>query len=568
LDLIVLHLDFWILERGLRLIEARGSAKSSAACALEAMSVAPTAKLHEMMRAVAFQRFLDMGDLECALRTILKETFSADRSADSVGPRAADADAFRDCIGLLVNAAVDAGQFSWLSNWGLPLPVKELAALAFERRARSSDALSQAYLAHGDYEGSMLSAESPAAGVEQLRQRQLFGPYEYLYVWLVEMGNLEGAGACGLEWYERVSTEGLVLARAASSSLPRIVSGSQIGPLVTWTQVKARALAITCIAVRQLPSSLQFVNRSRHSLVADYSSVSTHGDRIGTVDLDWLSRRHLLARAQISCLTRRKSSASGERGLLPAPDYIVGHAEHLLADDEKGVNFIVSSLFAPPITFEKVCSAVDLAIAWIPEHGDKRLVHVVQNAAKVVAAEPAAQARIPGLSSAEMSVLLEMVSMRTRSSSISNSPRRNWYLVAAEGMLSCSNGHVGIPKWCTDGAIWGTKPFGTGVESWEDPSNDIGNPGGMARAFLRYNRPCDAAQVLLHLLRIIQREDSQDYGIHVPLNVMDATLVALEHCEESNGTTASEWHRRLEKAVFSYKEYKQVSVDRGYSPGI
>jgi hypothetical protein len=557
-SLIVNHLDFWILERCLRLIEARGSAKTAAACALEAMVVAPSAKLYEMMRAVAFQRFLDMGDLECALQTILREPFTDDKAEDLASVRIDDANAFRDCIGLLVNAAVDSGRFSWLLTWGLPGAVKELAALALERRARSTDAVSHAYLMQEDREMTGLGRAS-----NLLASNDISGPYEYLYVWLLEMDDLAGAGACGLEWYERVSTEGLAQARTAATSFPGKVSGSPITPLVTWGNVKARALAAACLAVRQLPPSMQFVNRSRHSIVAGYSALSGSGAKIGTVDLDWLSRRHLLSRAQVSCLTSRLSISYVDRGLtMPAADYIVGHAQHLLADDEKGVNFVASSLLAPPMSLEKVCLAVDIAIAWIPEHGDERLVHVIHNTAKVAAGEVGAQVKSMGLSSVELSELLEIVNVRTKALPSSGSCRRNWYLVAAEGMLSGSVGHAGIPKWCTDAAMWATKPFGVGVEAWEDGSNESGNPSGMARAFLRYNRPCDAAQVLLHLLRIVQREDSQDYNFHVPLNVIEATLAALEHAEDSDGKGASEWYRRLYKAMLAYKEYARMAMDR------
>lgn len=520
-------LDFWLLERALRLVEGVGSPKAAAAIALEALAAAPGAKKYEMMRAAAFGKFLDAGDLQCALQTILKAPFqvSGAEVADAVNEESASA--LRDSIGLLVNAAIDAGKFTWLLRGDLPSPVKELAALALERRARSSEMFVREYLLREVRDAT--SIESNAA-----RADRISSPYEYLYIWQLGRKDIQGAASCAVEWFERVATEGLGETRMFANSAGSSLTHSPLALLLTWARIKSRALAAACTAIRSLPPTRQFVARSRHSVMAGYTPVESTD---GVIDLAWLSRRLLLARAQMICLAKRMSSTaplSGAAASLPSTEYVVSQADILLGDQERGVNFAVSSLLSGHVSCENVFLALDLALSW-----DVHVAEVVRVAGILSSSDGKSSGSEAGLSYSDLSKILTIVTKASREGGRSSS--RNWYLVAADGALEASAGTVGVPRWLSDAAAFGP---GVGAEARTFASGDVGGDArGMVNAWLRYGRLVDAAQLLISGLResidLLQGGKSESSRrVDVPYTQIDATLKLLTQSIEDGGSEA------------------------------
>jgi hypothetical protein len=531
-DVVQAQLDFWILERSLRLLDCNGAIRAAAAAALEALSVAPNRKLYEMMRAAAFQRFLDVGDLNSALLTILKEAYEESGPVGADLANIEDSAALCDCVGLLVNAAVDAGRFAWLLVSELPLPVKEYVAHALERRARSCETFAQDSLLRGLSGGIIDGATSPLS---------TSSPYEYLYAWHLAREDITAAAQCALEWYERVSLQGLSQIRTFSSSSGG-GAGSKSTPttlLIMWTRMKAWALGATCTAVKRLPAHLQYLSRSRYSVSA--SSTSCSASNSGVVDAEWISRRHLLARAQLICLARNTNVSAGLK-----TDYLLTHAEYLLGDGEAGVNFAVSSLLSAPASKNSVHTAVDLALAWLPDGGKDRVLQVVRAAAVL-----ACNASLYSLTGARcdpmtFSALRDMLDMVTTTAREANVSSRNWYLEAAEGALEGSAYSIRLPHWLTDMAAWGSTPRGasTIIGSLSRKSNACcaGDPASMVRLWLRHNRPADAALTLISGMKSGLRWRAP---IHVPHSAVNATLEMLSNCADDSGDSMLKLRAKL-----------------------
>jgi hypothetical protein len=545
------HLDFWLLERSLRLIEGGDFAEAAAAMALEALSVAPDAKKYEMMRAAAFGRFLDAGDLEYALQTILKPPFQV--SGLQVGEAVNEecACALRDCVGLLVNAAIDRGRFAWLLEGELPAPVKELAALALERRARSSEMFVREHLIQEIRHGAILGGDSAT---------RVSSPYEYLYVWQLERQDVNGAAVCALEWYERIASEGLNETRVFAASSRASLVQSPLALLLTWARIKSRALAAACATVRSLPGGQQYVARSRHCILAGYTPVSVAE---GVVDLDWLSRRHLLARAQMTCLSKRIGKESQTETALtpskmPSSDYVLSQADVLLGDGDRGVSFAVSSLLASPTSIEATFQALDLALAWRSEDcGDSLVAGVISVAGM------RASARLPGnstsvhvLSYADLNRLLDHVTTATETGGRCMS--RNWYRVAAEGALEASAGTTGLPRWLSDAASFGP---GVGAEARAFASGKLGGDAcGMIQLWLRYGRLAEAAELLIcglhESIALLQRHDLTAAQVDIPYSCLDSTLELLAESirTESGGPVEKQYHEELRSLACTLAE--------------
>jgi hypothetical protein len=521
------HLDFWLLERALRLLEGSGSSKAAAAIALEALAAAPDAKKYEMMRAAAFRRFLDASDLECALQTILKSPFqgAGARAGDAVSEESACA--LRDCVGLLVNAALDAGRFTWLLKGDLPAPIKELAALALERRARSSEMFVREHL--------LQELRGADPGGEPGARQRVSSPYEFLYVWQLAREDVVGAAVCAVEWFERVASEGLTETRLFASSSRASLTHSPLALMLTWARIKSRAIAAACAAVRTLPPDRQYVARSRHSILAGYTPTNAAE---GVVDLEWLARRHLLARAQMICLTKRlsvggRAAAHPRAGKMPSTEYVISQADVLLGDQERGVSFAVSSLLVAPVSTEALFLALDLALAWRSDDcGDRLVAGVVSVAGVLSCSTPPGGGQAAGddgyaLSFADMNKLLDRVSASMKAGGRCTS--RNWYLAAAEGALEASAGTAGIPRWLSDAAAFGP---GVGAEARTFAAGKLGgDASGVVRLWLRYGRLAEAAQLLITGLResieVLRGRGGPAAQVDVPYSAIDATLELL-----------------------------------------
>jgi hypothetical protein len=540
-DIFKSRLDFWLLERALRMMDRTGAIRAAAAIALEALPLAPTSKLYEMMRAAAFQRFLDVGDLNSALRTIVKQGSGGPMCFGDSLANEDDAAAVSDCLGLLVNAAVDSGQFAWLSSVHRTLLGSEYVAIALERRARSSGPLNPDYLRDGPFVRLVTTDVRHTL-------RSPSSPYEFLYVWHLARHDAAAAAQAALEWYERVSHQGLSQILAACSPDVNISSQSaSVAALLLWTRMKMRALCAACTAVRRLPKHLQFVSRSRYS-----ASIGGLGCEMadGIVDLQWLSRRHLLVRAQLLCLFR---VMNGYPSL--STEYIVTHSERLLSDQDAGVNFAVSSLLFAPVSKDRMFTAVDLALSWLHDHGDLCMTQVIRTAAisSCFEAVSLSSSRCPSLSFATLRDILEMVSSAVQQG---NSCARNWYLVAAEGALEGSPRSAGLPYWLPNVTAWGVSPqFASsnsevGVVQASDAC--VGDPAGIVRLLLRFTRPAEAALTLISGLELkaeLATANRSAFRLQIPHAAVNSTVEMLSDVSGDTSDSFADLSEKLMEVV-------------------
>lgn len=518
------HLSFWLMERSVRLLEGSGSPRTAAAAALVAMMRAPDRQRYETMRAAAFGRFLDGGQLEHALTALLKAPFHKDVASLF---EENEAGALRDALGLFVNAAADRGRLQWLADCDLPEPLKALAAMSLERRARASDPM------HIDAEA--ISGEVASAGFRVVADGALQkrAEYEHLYAWQILRGDEAGAATCALEWADRLCTEGLALVRGAFAGRSAGIIGLlQLRLLLLWARTKCQALSSALAAAQLQPHSRRFIARSRFSILAQEPSAVLPS----VVDIPWVSRRHLLAHAQSRCLMQMVSGAVEAPATAGNPTYLLEHGSTLLTEQQQGVNWVVGALETAP-SYENLLLCSELTLAWVPEHGDSRVVDVIRAAARAAASRSAETLTFPELDNLLKAVTTGIDSMRSR---------RNWHLVAVESALAASAGAVALPQWLIDAAAWGSVAFacGTTVQERMFSGRGSGDAAGVARALLRYNRPVDAARVLLAGL---QAGDSQR-GFYVPYAAVDATLETLAQIEEDY-PDATDYRHRLEASA-------------------
>lgn len=481
------NLGFQVIQRSARIFEQASFHKVAAAAAYRAMKVAPRRADFETMRALAFQRFLDVGDLESALDIVLTERPVPDADDESVLDYGS---ALRDCVSLLVDTAVETGRFAWLQSYSLPPVVAEIGAMALARRARSYTVVPDEVL---EYELAPGSRRASNDGVAQSMRRRP-SAYEYLLTWLIRMGNVEHAASCALEWYERLSSEGLAKALRTAQNVDRNGTTRVIPALLVWSRLRYRALAHACALVRSLGDDSQYVTRTRHSVV---SEIPTSCGPDNVVDLAWLSRRHLLARAQMNLLAVQESTSRKlQNPRAPKLDLILSDSGKVLLDGEAAVNFAVVSVLGGCASRDAIDTALALALAWLPEHGDFALSEIVRTAAGHAARSGTGKRGRGALSYVELADMLEVVLWATHQNKAAT--RRNWYLVAAEGALStsCVNS---LPQWLIGAAAWGVRPFGAGRNQGEEQDSPqfVGDPCGLARALLINNQPVAAAQVLV-----------------------------------------------------------------------
>ncbi|KAI0560820.1 DNA polymerase alpha catalytic subunit [Gracilaria domingensis] len=203
------------MEKCVRLFESFGAPKHAASCALEGMPEAPNREKHESMRAAAFSRFIDAGELEAALTAILSDPFMG---GETISVKVLESESLRDAVSLLVNATADDGKLQWLVEQELPGPLKVMCGHALERRARATENFPIT-------EMTMRAAIDPSMLLDQdmdhMDDFDVASDYELVYSWHVFHGDDASAATTALEWAGRVSNEGLLSIRNAISGPSR-----------------------------------------------------------------------------------------------------------------------------------------------------------------------------------------------------------------------------------------------------------------------------------------------------------------------------------------------------------
>ena len=524
------HLGFWLLERSVRLLESSGAPKDAAAAALEAMDRAPDAKRHEMMRAAAFSRFLDAGDLEQALTAIISDPF---QGRDDSLVFSEESGALRDAFGLFVNAVADYGKLKWLAEYDLPEPLRVLCGQALERRARAADPLHigdyiirNHHIFHPSYDKDLEIAEEDRRATD----------YELQYSWHIMREDAPSAAAAALEWAERLTREGQGLVHRVINGKPPILVGEhQIRLMLVWVRAKQDALTLASAAAQLRPRKERYIARSRFSILLQEQS----GKCSAVVDVEWVLRRQLLAHAQCKCLITYLSQC--ERGEAPDVRYLMGPGSPFLGETREGVAWAVSMLSNEP-SYENMSLTAELCRAWEDEIGDGPLRDAVR-----LAARNASSCGVKDFSYSDLDkVLQELISAPD-----SKRSKRNWYLIAFESALAMLSGTRSCPQWLLDAAAWGTTPFGNGTNlaHRQFTGRVRGDAASVVRTFLRYNRPTDAARVLLSGLAAQEKRPRAPF--YVPYSAIDATLEILSQLSDAF-PDAELYHRKLSERATAH----------------
>lgn len=532
------NLGFWLLERSVRLLESSGAPKSAAAAALEAMRLAPDRKRHEMMRAAAFTRFLDAGDLEHALKAILSQPYVSEENADAA---LEESGALRDAVGLFVDSAASRGVLQWLAECNLPEPLYVLCGLALERRARAADALSVRQDIRPQSSPDAYNRMTNIAESEDYRKP--VSEYEQLYSWHILRGDGSSAASSALEWGERLSNEGLTVIRNAIASdafQPSV--DQQLKLLLSWTKAKCEAWAYALSACQLEPIERRYVVRSRFSLVADPSMKPGRG----VVSESWVSRRHLLAHAQSRVLTEMLSEAQSDATRNQFVPFLISPDSILLSAQREGLGWIASMLAMYP-SYDNMLLCAELGSAWREESGEGLLTEVIKRAASL-----ASQQAVMTFGYPDLDELLRGIVSTGGEVECS----RNWNLVALESALSTSAGAVACPQWLVDAAAWGTAAFAEGTTITERffSGRRRGDAAGVVRTLLRNHRPVDAAKLLIVGLAS-QGKTTHSGGtkeaFYVPYSAIDATMEMLAQCADDY-PDAEVYRQRLEACTTTH----------------
>lgn len=546
-------LGFWLLERSVRLLESSGAPKSAAAAALVAMERAPNRERHEMMRAAAFSRFLDAGELNFALTAILKEPYSS--SAD-MHVATEESKALWDSIGLFVNATADCGMLQWLADYDLPEPLCAFCGQALERRARAADSFSVRDLlkSRSNFDEQEHTSES--------EEEHTACPYEQLYAWYVLRADFASAATAALEWVERLSFEGPGIIRNTLGGLPVVSADQQVRLLLAWTKSKSEALAYASATIQIYPPEEQYIPRTRFSLLAHEDTDA----QPGVVDLSWLSRRHLLAQTQKRCLTQILSENEGTDVAEEDMHYLLAEGSPFLAEREDGVRWAVSMLSKKP-SYDNLLLCIELACSWIGEISDKILIEVVESAAGI-----AAQKEITSFEYPHLRLLLQAV-FSTQSM---KHPAPNWYLLALDSALSSSLAGAPCPQWLVNAAAWGilNENEANTESQCYFAGRGRGDAIGVVRAFLRYHRPIEAAKVLSLGLECLNELELSD-GLHaayVSYATIDSTIEMLaqvadesedaENCRKRLAELADHHMRKMTESLSRCTKTMTLETDR------
>jgi len=506
------NLGYWLLERSVRIFESVGASKWAAAAALEAMGQAPSRDLYEIMRSAAFSRFLDSRRLETALEAMLRPPFG--EKQNTIVSKS-EAGALRDGMALFVNEVAEYGMLSWLVERNLPEPLKSLAALTFEQRARAAEPI--------DVDAELFSMQSNGEG-EGRRKLE----YENLFAWHINNVNYAEAAAAALEWGERLSRENEGLRTVLSASFSRLqtpIHHAQLKLLLAWANMKARAFSCAHATVQLLDAKRRYFVRSKFSVMGQDPEYPISG----IVPAEWAARRNLLAKAQ-SLIFTRMISESDEKKKFESANFLMAPGVSCLQDNKEGVSWAIDKLVVDVPNLENYRVAAQMAAAWSEEFGTNLLEKVVKDGAKM-----ATNRGVFAFGYEQLQELLVDVETMGQTAGVS----KNWGLIAFESALveqgAAENG-VFIPQWLVDRAAWGATEDhsdallgGTGTKR-----KGSGDASGVVRALLRVGRPVAAAILLLSFFERfeIQRANGRKEP-SVSYSAIDATIIRLKQGDES-----------------------------------
>lgn len=534
---------FWLLERALRIMEGYSAPRTAAAIALKAMAYAPDKHQHERMRAAAFSRFLEAGELENAHKAILSEPFSKNGSLEVTKE---EAEALRDSIGLFINATADRNKLKWLAEQKLPEPLRMLCGQALERRARGTDVANFGVIARQFLENRIV--HNVRSEQVRIRDEDDSNEYEDLFAWHILREDHGNAAQFALERAERLSSEGPELVRvaveASNNDHSTDVAEMYMSLLLEWMEYKCEALCCVASAIRMLPLENQYVARPKISLVEGHRTTQK-----AVVNLNWVSRRLLLAHAQRIYLTE---SVIGYRQGTGAQnvDHLVAEWNPFLSETKSGIEWVTSMLRKTP-TFDRMILCAELCCAWREEIGDECLTEMVREAGRV-----AARGEV-NFDYSDLDILLEYISSVSLEAKLSH---RNWYLLAVENALSTCAGRASCPQWLIDVAAYG-KSSGNVEPKRLGGSHVHGDVLGTVRALMRNNRPVQAAQVIIRGLEFAEQSMKDEKPFYVSYAAIDATLMTLSQISEDY-VEANIYHKRLTDKVKAHMELAaKVSTD-------
>ncbi|PXF47027.1 hypothetical protein BWQ96_03217 [Gracilariopsis chorda] len=536
-------LAFWLMEKCVRLFESFGAPKHAASCALEGMFGALDREQHEAMRAAAFSRFMDAGELEAALTAILSDPFIG---TDPPSVKSMESEALRDGISLLVNVTADYGRLQWLADQDLPGPLKVMCGHALERRARAAEALPISDITMKLTSDSRMLSEDDG---EPIHDNDIESDYELVYSWHVLRRDESSAATAALEWAGRVSDEGLNCVRnAISGGRSQIVSSQQQARLVLyWIQAKTVALSCASSALHRQPQHEKYIVKSKFSRLTQQDR-SPHSL---LADASWISRRLLLAHAQKKCLNMMLSHLPDKDDKSQDIHYLMGHGASFLSESREGVRWVTSTLHKNP-TFDNMLLCAELGMAWREEISDNILVETIQSAAEIAARRD--------------NVFFEYHHLRELLIAVEDtvdpkSSSRQWYTIALESALSTSQGVTACPQWLIDAAAWGYRSDNTSTEASVHFAGDVAR---VIRALLRNSRPFDAAKLIL--VAFERSKNTEADILNVPHSVIDATVTVLKRisgeypeavCLSSALSEASAKHIGLMREI-TYDRFKKM----------
>lgn len=549
------HLHFWILERSRGLLNDLSAARHAAAIALEALSVAPDLELHEMMRAAAFSRFIDVRDFDCALKTILKAPPQGHSEPFSLLESAGAASALQDNLTVLVNTAIDNNKFSWLIQQDLSLPLKTIIADALKWRARSSEVLNR-----GDFVSEHGSSQQVIVNEEAVFRQSTDSTsvlYEYLVSWQLSMDAAQAAAGSAFEWADRISSEGLRMALDVAQDVRVKAQCNPLEVLLTWSRFKTRAYATSSAICRTLRPEIRYIP------FRDIASSSKHPPEAesGCLALDVLSRLHLLSRAQAACLQKKLSAERDNKNASRSGnvDYIVAHAPHLLTSNERGLNYAISTLILPPMSWSDVQLALELASSWLQQGGSDIFMHAVKNATIMLFRDNTLNVDSVRLPITRLSQMLDMLGPILSSSD--HFLGKNPYAAAAEGLLEVFGGSIGLPQWLIDAAAWGVLPADSSqaldAQEIATTRRMQGDATRLVHAYVRFNRPEEGLQTVISKVEsTLQSGVEHSDSLQIPYSILDSAIRVMREVASDDDLMSQRVTEKLQHCIDMWTERK------------
>uniref|UniRef100_A0A7S1TBS1 Uncharacterized protein n=1 Tax=Compsopogon caeruleus TaxID=31354 RepID=A0A7S1TBS1_9RHOD len=490
------YLAFWYRERLVRLLEAARAPYVAASVAFEALQWSPSQACFEMMRNVAFHRFLEVEELEQALSVILADPFEENAPEISQDDELVMSSALKDAMNLLVAAAAERDKLFWLSSASLPPAVMSLIAWSLKQRARTSSVVR--------------------------KNERLKTAYEDLCVWHMARNDAFSVATFALEWAQRLLADE---SQCRSSPVAWLKDRCKA---LTWVSTALHcspAVATRWICSREfrldhgLGKNLDPSDDDAKELLAEGLSSVKLGSII--LDLDQVNKILLLAQGQLhlveKLLDEGRSAAS------------IGS----LDESDMALEWCIGGLCEMKLLEE----ALNLALMWSGEIPHMRFLDLIIRRATIDAHDDGHWDRVS-------QIVNQIEEFQEAHPSVCFP--RNVYLKVAELALAHSAGVVHLPAWLVNLAAWGTAQGSSTTSGFQ---KGLGDPGAMASLFLRYGRTMDAADVLIE--GFLSERQSEIREIFIPYLQIEQTL---EKLGSSNAPSSQFRKRQLKALVEDHKK--------------